>query len=69
MQTLEKYRQKRLAAWAKVQDEARHGRLMNVECPTCKAELRMDMTMMLTSNPPQRCVFCSKCDFRTSVVC
>lgn len=36
-------------------------------CPKCKCELEMNMFHVLLSNPPQRRVRCTKCDYIGSV--
>jgi len=37
--------------------------LNNIECPECKEELSDDLTVVLTTYPPQARTFCKNCDF------
>ena len=38
-----------------------------VSCPKCGEELEQNLFMVLASNPPQRRVRCSKCDYVGSI--
>lgn len=38
-----------------------------ISCPNCGEELFTDLTMVLTSNPPQRRVFCKSCNYTGSI--
>jgi len=41
--------------------------LCNVACPTCGVELWRDLTIILTSNPPQSRVRCKGCGYSGSI--
>lgn len=38
-----------------------------VACPKCGAELERDLSVVLTSNPPQSATRCTKCDYKGSM--
>lgn len=40
-----------------------------IECPQCHNELLYADNMILTSYPPQRRVFCDKCNYSNTIVC
>ena len=44
--------------------EAKNGSLSGIACPACGKELREDRTITLTSDPPQRNVWCDACGHR-----
>ena len=42
-------------------------RLCGLACPTCGMELWEDLTIVLTSNPPQSRIYCKKCKYVGSI--
>jgi len=40
-----------------------------IECPQCHNELLYADNIILTSYPPQRRVFCDKCNYSNTIVC
>lgn len=70
MKTLEEHNALQRAKW-----DSWHGAQKDlqrapsgIQCPQCKTELRMDMSLTLTSNPPKRRVFCENCYYTGTVL-
>lgn len=70
MKTLEEHNALQRAKWDSWHEMQRdvHRKPSGIQCPKCKVELRMDMSVTLTSNPPKRRVFCENCDYSGAVL-
>ena len=65
METLTEFNEKRMKHY-KMEKERSNG----ISCPNCGAELfDADPMTVLTSDPPQKKVYCQKCDYRGYRVC
>ena len=63
LKTIEEHEQEFLVQYKISEGESRCG----IQCPTCGEELYVDNTCILTSNPPQRRIYCKKCKFIGSI--
>ena len=63
MKTLAEYQAERREHWSRHASESRqrHRAPSGIACPKCGDEMRIDLTVTLTSNPPQRNANCEGC--------
>jgi len=66
MPTPEEYNKKYFEKLKKLKEQARH---TGVRCPKCREEMLYSNTTILTSNPPQRSIYCPKCKHSATIFC
>lgn len=64
--SLDEFNTKRREQQQEEEDRIKRGNPNGIACPTCGEELRDRYGIVLTSNPPQKPVFCIACNFSGS---
>lgn len=67
MMTLDEYHKERQAHWGGV-DRPKNNEPSGVRCNGCGKELRIDLSALLLSDPPQRNIWCGNCGWRGCVL-